>query len=373
MFIRSFVLSLTLFTALAASGMANAAVAGAGTVSRMVIVDQDAAGPAGSNMRAVMAFLQAPDVDVLGITVVTGDAWRDEEVAHTLRMLELIGRTDVRVYPGAVNPLWHNKTWQRTTEKLYGVKASWQGAWRDNWHAYDVVPTLPQGAPTTKAADENAAQFMVRMVRAHPGEVTIFCAGPLTNVAMAIAIEPRFAQLARELVFMGGSVSPHTELKEWRSNPTHEFNFWFDPEAASSVLRAPWKKITQTTIDASLITRVDPDFLEPVLQSDSLAASYLRTYLKRPLTDIGQIAWDELAAAVWLDPAIIKEERFLYVDVVTDHGPAYGNTVLWGEEEKPPTALTGVHVVMKPDLDRFNALMIGLFTGPTPHSTIHRK
>lgn len=340
---------------------------------RLVIVDQDAAGPAGSNIRAVMTLLQAPEAKVLGITVVTGDAWRDEEVAHTLRMLELLGRTDVRVYPGAVNPLWHSKAWQRGIEKLYGVKASWQGAWRDGWHAPEVVPPLPQGMPTTKAAEESAAEFMVRSVRAHPGEVTIFCAGPLTNVAMAIAIEPRFAELAKELVLMGGSISPQTTKEEWANNPTHEFNFWFDPEAASAVLHAPWKKITQTTIDASLMTNVDPDFLEPVLQSRSLAADYLRDYLKRPLSDVGQIAWDELAAAVWLDPDIIAEDRLLYEDVVTDHGPAYGNTVLWTEEAKPATALQKVRLVMKPDVARFNALMVKLFSGPTPYSSIRQK
>ncbi len=355
-------------------GMAGApAVAQTPAQSRLVIVDQDAAGPAGSNMRAIMTLLQAPEAKVLGITVVTGDAWRDEEVAHTLRMLELLGRTDVRVYPGAVNPLWHSKAWQRQVEKLYGVKASWQGAWRDSWHEADVVPPPPQGMPTTKAVDESAAEFMVRSVRAHPGEVTILCAGPLTNVAMAIAIEPRFAKLARELVLMGGSISPHTTKEEWANNPSHEFNFWFDPEAASAVLHAPWKKITQTTIDASLMTNVDPDFLEPVLKSRSLAANYLRDYLKRPLTDIGQIAWDELAVAVWLDPGIIAEDRLLYEDVVTDHGPAYGNTVLWTEEAKPATALQKVRLVIKPDTARFNALMVKLFSGPTPYSSIRQK
>src|ERR1700691_3261994 len=72
---------------------------------RLVLIDQDGSGPGGSNQMAMMVLLQSPDVDVLGITVVTGDAWRDEEVQHTLRMLELIGRSDVPVGPGAVFPL----------------------------------------------------------------------------------------------------------------------------------------------------------------------------------------------------------------------------------------------------------------------------
>src|ERR1700761_6026485 len=72
---------------------------------RMVIIDQDTSGPGGSNIMSMMALLQSPQVDVLGITVVTGNAWRDDEARHALRLLELIGRTDVPVALGAVYPL----------------------------------------------------------------------------------------------------------------------------------------------------------------------------------------------------------------------------------------------------------------------------
>ena len=72
---------------------------------RKVIVDQDCAGPGGSNLQTLLVLIQSPQVDVLGITVVSGDQWRDEEVAHTLRLFEIIGRTDIPVVPGAVFPL----------------------------------------------------------------------------------------------------------------------------------------------------------------------------------------------------------------------------------------------------------------------------
>src|SRR5208282_83101 len=65
--------------------------------NRYVIVDQDARGPAGTDMNSILVFLQSPNVNVLGITVVTGDDWRNEEVAHTLRLLELVGRTEIPV------------------------------------------------------------------------------------------------------------------------------------------------------------------------------------------------------------------------------------------------------------------------------------
>src|ERR1700742_4155528 len=72
---------------------------------KLVLIDQDGAGPADTNQMSMLALLQSPQTEVLGITIVTGDAWRDEEVQHTLRMLELVRRTDVPVVPGAVFPL----------------------------------------------------------------------------------------------------------------------------------------------------------------------------------------------------------------------------------------------------------------------------
>src|ERR1700688_4489275 len=81
------------------------APASAQAQKRLVLIDQDGSGPGDSNQMSMMVLLRSPQVEVLGITIVTGNAWRDEEVQHTLRMLELIGRSDVSVVPGAVFPL----------------------------------------------------------------------------------------------------------------------------------------------------------------------------------------------------------------------------------------------------------------------------
>src|SRR6202008_239899 len=95
---------------------------------RLVLIDQDGSGPGGSNQMAMMVLLQSPHVEVLGITIVTGNAWRDEEVQHTLRMLELIGRSDVPVAPGAVYPLVRTQEETRIASQLFG-KVIWLGAW----------------------------------------------------------------------------------------------------------------------------------------------------------------------------------------------------------------------------------------------------
>src|SRR5471032_68142 len=85
------------------------AAAAAATPKRKVIIDQDAFGPGGPNLQPILMVLQAPDVEVLGITTVSGDGWQKENTAHTLRMLELIGRTDVPVVAGATYPLLNSQ------------------------------------------------------------------------------------------------------------------------------------------------------------------------------------------------------------------------------------------------------------------------
>src|ERR1700692_5160557 len=76
---------------------------------RKIIIDQDAAGPAGTDQVSMLLLIQSPQTDVLGITVVTGDAWLKSEIAHTLRMLEIMGRTDIPVVSGAQYPLVRSK------------------------------------------------------------------------------------------------------------------------------------------------------------------------------------------------------------------------------------------------------------------------
>jgi hypothetical protein len=164
---------------------------------RKIIIDQDAAGPAGTDQQAILLLIQSPQTEVLGITVVTGDAWLTEEVAHTLRMLELIGRTDIPVVRGAEYPLVRTKEETEQWEQRYGSVA-WLGAWTPRvYHAPRELGTMPEGKPTTKAADEDAPHFLVRMVRKYPHDVTIYEGGPMTNLALAISIDPEFPKLAK--------------------------------------------------------------------------------------------------------------------------------------------------------------------------------
>ena len=300
---------------------------------RKIIIDEDCSGPGGTNLQALLVLIQSPQVEVLGITVVSGDQWRDEEVAHTLRLLEIIGRTDIPVLSGASFPLLRTRAETQQWQETYG-KAAYAGAWDDRWwHEPSVVPSLPEGQPKIKAADEDAAHFLVRMVRKYPGEVTIYEGAPMTNLAIAMTIDPQFAQLSQGLVFMGGSLNPQTRDPEFANNPRHEFNFWFDPEAAQIVLRAPWNKIVCTPTDISIKTRLTIEMIKQIEASGTPLARYLARFFKPG--DGNDYMWDELAAAAWLDPSIITKRETRYMGVDINHGPGYGNTLTWTEAEKP--------------------------------------
>ena len=331
---------------------------------RKVIINEDFSGPGGSNMQTLLVLAQSSQVEVLGATVVSGDQWRDEEVAHTLRLLEIIGRTDIPVVPGAALPLVRRREEAQRWQERYG-KVAYAGAWDDRWwHEPFVVPALPEGAPTTKASNEDAAHFLIRIVRKYPHEVTIYEGGPMTNLALAISIDPEFPELAQELIFMGGSLSPNTDNPEFASNPRHEFNFWFDPEAAQIVLRAPWKKIICTPTDISIKTHLTPAIVKEIEASGTPLARYLSRFaMYSPGADI---MWDELAAVAWIDPTLITKRETRYMAVNLDRGAGYGNTLTWAEHDKPALAAQLVEIQVDLDLERFYRMFVKLMSAPTP-------
>ena len=357
---------------LLAAGLAYLAMISPATAEkRLVLIDQDGSGPGGSNQMAMMVLLQSPNVEVLGISMVTGNAWRDDEAAHTLRMLESIGRTDVPVALGAVFPLVRTEQETRLASALVG-KVAWLGAWGEKaalmpgkdqpappgpWDK----PTLIEGAPHTKPIAEDAAHFLIREVHAHPHQVTIFAAGPLTNIALAIAIDPHFAELTQGLVVMGGSLDPQTDDPEFTASPRHEFNFWFDPEAARISLRAHWPHIEVTTVDVSIKAMFTQEMLDEISKSHNPAARYVALY-----SQDRYYLWDELAACAWLDPSIITKRRQLYMDVDVGHGPTYGETLTWSEALKPSVDLQRVDAQMDLDLPKFTRMFVELMSSPRP-------
>lgn len=330
-----------------------------------VIIDEDCSGPGGSNLQTVALMLQSPQVEVLGITVASGDQWRDEEVIHTLRLLEIMDRTEVPVLVGAEFPLVRTREETLLWQQRYG-KIDYTGAWDARWwHEPSVVPPLAEGQPKIKASSEDAVHFLIRMVHLYPNEVTIYEGAPFTDLALAISIDPHFPEVAKDLVFMGGSLRPQTNNPEFANNPRHEFNFWFDPEAAQIVLRARWKKIVCTPTDISIKARFSPAMMKRV----EAAGTPLARYTARFYTpgDGNDYMWDELAAAAWIDPTLItkRETRFMSVDI--DHGAGYGNTLTWTARDELKVTTQPVEIQVDLDAERLYDMFIRLISAPLSH------
>lgn len=323
---------------------------------RLIVVDEDATGPGQTNQMAMLALLEAPNVKVLGFTMCTGDGWMEENTLHTLRMLELTGHTDVPVARGAHLPLVRTQAETRLANATAGT-VDWYGAWNPDTADGQVRP-LPEGNPTLKPIAEDAVHFLIRQVHEHPHQVTVYAGGPLTNIALAISIDPEFAALTKGLVWMGASLNPQTDDPEFASNPRHEFNLWFDPEAARIVLRAPWPRVDITTVDISIKTYFTEAMLAEIAKSQKPAARYIAAWSQHRY-----YMWDELAALAWIDPTLITQEKPLYMDVDLSHGPSYGNTLTWDENSKPQTGVRLVHVQTNLDRPRFEKMFVELIAG----------
>jgi inosine-uridine nucleoside N-ribohydrolase len=345
----------------------------ASAAPRKVIIDQDAFGPGGPNLQPILMVLQSPDVEVLGITIESGDGWQQENTAHTLRMLEIIGRTDIPVVAGSTLPLRNTPEATKRWEARHG-QLVYKGAWTEVWpagsinrrpiHPPEVVPPSPEGAPTTRSASEPADVFLVRKVREFPGEVSILAMGPQTNIALALRRDAELATLAKEIVLMGGSFNPRAAnnefAQEYIHHPRLEFNFRWDPEAAAAVLQAPWRKIIQVPVDPTTRTLFTPELIKRIAAADTPVARYVARHIE------GFPMWDELSAAVWLDAAIVTRSERLAVGVDTAAEAAgYGNSLSWPAGQGPGLGERDITVVFEVDVPRLEKLVVDLLTSPS--------
>jgi inosine-uridine nucleoside N-ribohydrolase len=335
-----------------------------------VIVDQDARGPGTSDQQALLVFLQSDKFDVLGITIVTGDQWLKEETQHTLRMLEIAGRTDVPVVQGAEYPLLNSKEETERWENLYG-KLEYKGCWTEHfkakrstvydepYHAPDIVPPMKEGEPHIHAQPGIAAEFIVQMVHRYPGEVVLWAGGPLTNYALALKLDPALATLAKEFVMMGGGLyADKGAIDPGAIDARREFNWWFDPEAARIVLRAPWKKLTVTPIDISVKTRYSEEMKTAIAKAGTPVADYLEKY------SLPGYMWDEIAGVALIEPSIITGQRQLYLDVDIAHGASYGKATFWSSAAQVPPYLRLANVQFDIDAEKFHRIFVDLMTRP---------
>lgn len=184
-----------------------------------ILIDTD---PGIDDAMAILFALKSPELDVLALTSVFGNHYVDVTTRNALRLLELAGREDIPVARGAGSPL----------VREYHSPPTFV-------HGHDGLGDAGLAAePESEAAHTRAAQFIVEAVMSHPGAITLVPIGPLTNIAMALKLEPRIVQATKRVVLMGG-----TAFAPGNVSPVAEANIWNDPEAAAVVFGAEWQVV----------------------------------------------------------------------------------------------------------------------------------
>jgi len=317
-----------------------------------VVEDNDFLGPGGSDIQSTLPLLGDPNVHLLGFTVVIGDAWENAESAHLRRFLEIAHRTDVPVADGATLPLVNSVAAMRLNEKQYGT-VPWKGAW-GGLGPIDTVPATqpavtaqPEGLPSLKPASETAAMFLIRQVHAHPHQVTVLAAGPLTNIALAIRLDPTFASTAKALVFMGGLIDTNMMAVTGNVDFASDFNMIMDPEAAHIAVTADWPRIVVVGNVSNDLMMTKPYMARIAAHKTPVTAYLAQYYAPLPM-------WDEMAAAIAADPGLITKSVDAWFDIGTTPGLSYGRAHVWPKETAPlDMGVRKVTLVQAIDAHRF--------------------
>lgn len=276
-----------------------------------VIVDTDTAG---DDTQALILAALSDRIEIEGVTVAAGNVDFDRQVENAKYALQLAGVADeVPVYEGARSPLLKN---YETAEYVHG----------EGGLGGELFPET--GIPS---ADQHAVDYIVETAREHPGEITMVCIAPLTNVALALQREPDLGDLLADVWVMGGNAN-------WLGNvtPAAEFNFWVDPDAAKLVLR----ELEVTLVDWGLTVRdstFGPETLDRIeaAANDSRFAEFYATIatsvraFNREL--IGRVVTtqpDSLVSACLIDPGLVEEAGRYYVDVDEREGMTRGYTLV---------------------------------------------
>lgn len=292
-----------------------------------VIVDADM-GVLNDDAVALFMLLNSPNVEVLGVTIVPGNSWAENETAYALRQLELVGRTDVPVFMGVREPLMGSRQpWLEAEERLWG-RSEYLGAYArqrpESYLALDREPAI--GYPTTKPSEEHAVDFIVRAVKAHPNQVTLFVLGPATNVALAIRKNPEIVPLVKQVLYMGGSVDV-----PGNTTPTAEFNWWFDPEAIRITLRAPFREQIVVPTDVAERVYYTKAEYDRIASAPETPITKLFRQLHGPRFERDpkgrSHVWDALTTAIFLKPSLATRLDDRYVDVDVTYGPNYGRSI----------------------------------------------
>lgn len=276
-------------------------------MAQKIIIDTD---PGVDDTMAIFFALKSPELDLIGLTTIFGNVHTDLATTNALRLLDIAGRPDIPVAKGADNPLGGS----------FGGPVPYV-------HGDDGQGNVNLPPSQRKAVDHSAALFIIEQVKRMPGEITLVPIGPLTNIALALRLEPQIASLVKEVVLMGGNA-----LCPGNATPAAEANIHNDPEAADIVFGAQWP-VTMVGLDVTHQVNMSREHLDAYGQINNPLAKHIcrivphyRDYFELSYPGMnGIFVHDSSAIAYLIDASLFKTEKWpLRVD--TSQGISRGKT-----------------------------------------------
>jgi inosine-uridine nucleoside N-ribohydrolase len=293
-----------------------------------IVIDCD---PGHDDAIALLLALASPELELRGVTTVSGNQTLEKTTANALKVLEFAGRTDVPVAAGADRPLLRERFVAAYVHGESGLEG----------------PELPE--PRTRPLEQHAVDFLAERVEG----ATLVPVGPLTNVALLLARYPEARP--ERIVLMGGAIA------EGNVTPAAEFNIWADPEAAARVF-ASGIDLTMIGLDVThraLVGAAEAERLRASGRTGTLVAELLEYYNRfhaETYGFAGSPIHDAVAVAHVLRPGLV-ETQHRHVAIETQSELCRGRTVvdLWRRTGQPPNAHVGVDV----DARAFVGLLVG--------------
>ena len=279
---------------------------------KRVIIDTD---PGIDDAAAILMALASPELEVVAVTTIFGNASVESCTANAQQVLAAAGRSDIPLYMGASKPL---------------LRPANEG-WASHIHGGDglggaAAPKLD----SSTLGGKHAALAIVEAAMAAPGELTVLALGRMTNLALAFSLEPELAGAVREIVVMGGAVTVPGNVSGVATANLHE-----DPEAAAIVYRSG-APIVQVGLDVCNRVTVSPEQLEAVAQAGSVATRLLSEatgYLRQAYIRTGRIQphegvrYNDMPAVGYaIDPSLFNA-RPAFVEIETHSELTKGQTV----------------------------------------------
>jgi purine nucleosidase len=301
---------------------------------KRLIIDTD---PGIDDALAILLAVASPELSVEGLTVVSGNCTAQQGVQNALSILALASQPDIPVHRGAEVPLVQPLLIAPETHGDQGL-------------GYAKLPP-----PNNHPASHRAVNFLIETVLGNPGEITIVAIGPLTNLALAIRLEPRFSGAVKELIIMGGAVK-----HGGNTTPLAEFNVYCDPHAAHIVFHAgiPTTLVPLDVTYQTLLTHAD---VEKLLEINSPVSSFIEQSTRFYMEFHGEyqslkgcVINDPLALALTFAPELVDVQP-LYVDVDLSGGVSMGKTYadFYQMLKKPPNMQVALEVRARDFIELF--------------------